>query len=141
MGEAFLLRLAPPGLHLREAVLISPRLREFFARSQFAGVADRATARAEVENPVCGDHLVLTLRVEAGRAAELRFLARGCVAAMGCAAAFTEILQGCPLADLAAFGRPQLLAAVGGLAPESRHAAALVLDARDQLLAALGPPT
>lgn len=116
--------------------MISPLLRDFFSRCQYAGTAADPTARAEVENPVCGDHLVLTLRAENGRAAELRFLARGCVAAMGCAAAFTELLQGRPLPELAAFGKPELLAAVGGLEPASRHAAALVLEARDQLLAA-----
>ncbi len=124
--------------------MIAAQLREYFARARFAGVVGGPTARAEVENPVCGDHLVLTLRSEAGRVGELRFLARGCVAAMGCAAALTELMQGRTLAELAAFSRADLMAAVGGLPAESRHAAALVLDARDQLLAALaaaaGPP-
>ncbi|MGH9533296.1 MAG: iron-sulfur cluster assembly scaffold protein [Terriglobales bacterium] len=118
--------------------MIPDQLRAYFARASWAGVVSPASARAEVENPVCGDHLVLTLRVADGRITELRFLARGCVAAMGCAAAFTELLQGRPVGDLAAFSRRQLLTAVGGLPAESRHAAALVLDARDQLLRAVG---
>lgn len=118
--------------------MLAPLLREFFSRLKFAGQVANPAATAKVENPVCGDHLILTIRVEGGCAAELRFLCRGCVAAMGCAAAFTELLQGRPLAEVAAYTKADLMAAVGGLEPASRHAAALVLEARDQLLAALG---
>ncbi|HZT73962.1 MAG TPA: iron-sulfur cluster assembly scaffold protein [Terriglobales bacterium] len=120
--------------------MFSPQLLAYFERAACAGTVPAPAARIERENPVCGDHLVLSARLDAaGGVAELRYLCRGCVAAMGCAAAFTELLAGQPLARLAAFSERDLLTAVGSLPPASRHAAALVLDARDALLAALRP--
>ncbi|MGH9542871.1 MAG: iron-sulfur cluster assembly scaffold protein [Terriglobales bacterium] len=119
--------------------MFSPQLLAYFDRARCAGEVPVPSARVEGQNPVCGDHLVLSLRSEGERIAELRYLCRGCVAAMGCAAAFTELLDGLPLRRLAQFSAADLSAAVGPLPPVSRHAMALVLDTRDLLLAALRP--
>lgn len=117
--------------------MFSPLLLAYFDRAVYAGEAGAPTARVAHENPACGDRLVLSVRVQEGKVEELRYLCRGCVAAMGCAAAFTELLQHQPVSDLAAFSAAHLLAAVGGLPPASSHALALVLEARDALVAVL----
>lgn len=117
--------------------MFSPQLLAYFDRARCGGEVLAPSARVEGQNPVCGDHLVLSLRREGERIAELRYLCRGCVAAMACAAAFTELLDGLPLRRLAEFSAADLSAAVGPLPPTSRHAMALVLETRDLLLAAL----
>ena len=112
-------------------------LLEFFRNARLGGELDSADARVTVENAVCGDQLVLAGRLVADRLVAVRFLARGCVASMGCAAALSEALQGRTLAEVRAFSRAALVAMVDGLPETSGHAATLALMARDALLAAL----
>jgi nitrogen fixation NifU-like protein len=84
---------------------------------------------AEVQNPACGDILRITLKVSDGRIVAARFKAKGCVAAMACGSALTEILDGKTVREAQALRREQVTAAVGGLPQASTHAAQLALDA------------
>src|SRR2546430_6447658 len=64
----------------------------FCLKKKNAGEIIEADAVAEIENPVCGDIVRLTLRVTAGCTSEIRFKAKGCVTAMACASAMTELV-------------------------------------------------
>ena len=83
----------------------------------------------EASNPACGDILRLSARIEAGAVAESRFKVRGCTASIACGSALTEWLAGRTHAELAAFQPETVETAVGGLRPESKHAAVLCADA------------
>ena len=83
----------------------------------------------EIENPVCGDILRLTLRVVEGRIAEARFKAKGCVPAMACGSALTEVILGKTPSEARRLRREEVIDAVGGLPQASMHAAQLALDA------------
>ena len=109
--------------------MYSAQLLDHFQNPRNAGEIPDADAIAEIENPVCGDLLRLTLRMEAGRIAEIRFRAKGCVPAMACASALTELVAGKTLDDARTLQRDTLIAAVGGLPQASTHAAQLALDA------------
>jgi nitrogen fixation protein NifU and related proteins len=109
--------------------MYSEQLLDHFRNPRFAGVLEDATARARVMNPVCGDILELTARVEAGRIAELRFLAKGCTACIACGSALAENVQGIDAARLRSLKAADVEAWVGGLIPESKHAARLAEDA------------
>lgn len=89
---------------------------------------------SSVENPVCGDTLVLYARVEDGAIAEVRYQVRGCTASIATASAFTELLKGKTRAEVKALRADHVEAAIGGLAPESRHAAVLCIQAAKVLL-------
>jgi nitrogen fixation NifU-like protein len=93
---------------------------------------------ASVENPVCGDTLVLYARVEDGRIAEVRYQARGCTASLATASAFTELLLGKTRAGVKTLKAADAEAAIGGLPAESKHAAALCIQATKVLLLAWG---
>ena len=108
--------------------MYSAQLLDHFQNPRNAGEVLDADATAEIENPVCGDVLRFTLRVEGGRIAEIRFKAKGCVPSMACASALTEIVSGKSLADVRSLTRDTLIAAVGGLPQASTHAAQLALD-------------
>lgn len=82
-----------------------------------------------IENPVCGDQLRLSVRCSGERVVQVRFLARGCTASIACASALTVLLEGRARRDLAALKPAEIEAAVGGLNPESKHAAVLCADA------------
>ena len=109
--------------------MYSSQLLDHFQNPRNAGEVERADAAAEIENPVCGDVLRLTLKVEGGRVTEIRFRAKGCVPAMACASALTELVKGKTLEETRNVSRAALIAAVGGLPQASGHAAQMALDA------------
>lgn len=92
-----------------------------------------------VENPACGDILRLSARWEQGAIAETRYKVRGCTASIAAGSALTEWMQGKAAEDLARLDAPTIEAAVGGLAPESKHAAVLCLEGVKALLRARPP--
>jgi nitrogen fixation NifU-like protein len=109
--------------------MYSAQLLDHFQNPRNPGDVPGADAMAEIENPACGDVLRLTLKIESGRVAEIRFKAKGCVPAMACASALTELVNGHTLDETRALKRDTVIAAVGGLPQASTHAAQLALDA------------
>ena len=114
--------------------MYSARLLDYFQHPRNAGEVANPDAAVEVENPVCGDILRLTIKVESGRIAEIRFRAKGCVPAMACGSALTELVKGRTLKEAREFGRQELLAAVESLPEASSHAPQLAMDALAALL-------
>jgi nitrogen fixation protein NifU and related proteins len=92
----------------------------------------------QIENPACGDILRLGARFEGERVAEVRYKVRGCTASIASGSALTEWMQGKTRAELAALKPGVIEAAVGGLIPESKHAAVLCVDGVKALLARSG---
>jgi len=108
--------------------MYSSQLLNHFENPRNAGDVANPDATAEVENPVCGDVLRLSLKITDGQIAEIRFKAKGCVASMACASALTELVSGRTLNEARALDRARLIAAVGGVPQASTHAAQLALD-------------
>ena len=109
--------------------MYSPQLLDHFQNPRNAGDLAAADAIAEISNPVCGDVIRLSLRVRDELIAEIRFKAKGCVPAMACGSALTELTRGRTVAEARNLKRDDLIAAVGGVPPASSHAAQLALDA------------
>ena len=109
--------------------MYSPQLLDHFQNPRNAGEIANADAIAEIENPVCGDVLRLSLKVAAGCVAEIRFKAKGCVPSMACASALTELTAGKTLTEVRSLKREDVIAAVGSLPQASTHAAQLAIDA------------
>ena len=116
--------------------MYSPQLLDHFQNPRNAGDIADADAVAEISNPVCGDIMRLSLKVDSGRIAQIRFKAKGCVPSMACASALTEMVAGKTLVEARAMTEhlDDLIAAVGGLPQASAHAAQLALDALAQAL-------
>ena len=117
--------------------MYSAQLLDHFQNPRNAGEVPDADATAEIENPACGDVLRLSLKIESGRIAQIRFKAKGCVPSMACASALTELVAGQTLRESQALKREALVAAVGGLPQASTHAAQLALDALSAALSQL----
>lgn len=116
------------------SVMYSPQVLDHFQNPRNAGQVPNADARVQIENPACGDVLELTARIAAGRFVEIRFRAKGCVSAMACASALTELIAGKTIAGAGKVRREDVLEKVGGLPAASQHAAYLAIDALRTLL-------
>lgn len=119
--------------------MYSAQLLDHFQNPRNAGEIADADATAEIENPACGDVLRLTLKVNTDRITQARFKAKGCVAAIACASATTELVLGKTLNEARNLRREDVIAAVGGLPQASNHAAQLSLDALSQALSHMRP--
>lgn len=117
--------------------MYSAQLLDHFQHPRHAGDLADADATVEMENPVCGDVIRLSLKFEHGRIGEIRFKAKGCVPAMACASALTELAVGKTPDEARRLSREELADAVGGLPQASSHAAQLALDALSSALAQL----
>ena|SRR5437879_1892267 len=109
--------------------MYSAQLLDHFQNPRYAGELSGADAAVEIQNPVCGDVLRLTLKVSAGRIVDARFKVKGCVPAMACGSALTEQVVGKTLDQARSLNREQVIAAVGGVPQASTHAAQLAIDA------------
>lgn len=120
--------------------MFSPQLLDHFQHPRNAGELPGATASVEVSNPVCGDVLRLSVKVEQGRVAQARFLCRGCTTAIACASRLTELITGCSISQLGSIRLQELSDALGTLPPETIHGAHLAVDAAKALAAQLQSP-
>jgi len=109
--------------------MYSAQLLDHFQNPRNVGDLSDPDAVAEVENPVCGDVLRLSLKFHDGRIAAVRFKAKGCVPSIACGSALTELIIGKTPDQARATGCEDLAHAVGGLPEASVHAAQLALDA------------
>lgn len=107
---------------------------DHFKNPRNVGDLDPPAAVVEVSNPICGDILRLSARFEGDRIAEVRYKVRGCTASIASGSALTEWMQGRTRKELAGLKSTDVEAAVGGLIPESKHAAVLCVDGVKRLL-------
>ncbi|HKU26200.1 MAG TPA: iron-sulfur cluster assembly scaffold protein [Candidatus Sulfotelmatobacter sp.] len=118
--------------------MYSPQLLDHFQNPRNAGDLSNADATAEIDNPVCGDVIRLSVKMHENRVQEIRFKAKGCVPAIACGSAVTELVHGKSVQEIRALTRDDLIAAVGGLPQASTHAAQLALDALSRILNQVG---
>ena len=113
---------------------MSPELIDHFRNPRNVGELAAPAITVEVSNPVCGDILRLSVRIESGRVAEVAYKVRGCAASIAAGSALTELSAGRNRNELTLITRETVEAAVGGLSNESKHAAALCVDAIHAIL-------
>jgi nitrogen fixation protein NifU and related proteins len=107
---------------------------DHFRNPRNAGELSNADAMIEVTNPVCGDVLRLSVRFNAGRVCEARFLCRGCTTAIACGSLLTEQLLSRTPTEARMLTPQSLSDALGGLPPTTFHGAQLAHDAMTALL-------
>jgi nitrogen fixation protein NifU and related proteins len=118
--------------------MYSAQVLDHFQNPRNAGELADADGTAEIENPACGDVLRLSLKVGAARITAARFKAKGCVAAIACGSALTDLVVGKTLSEAQRLRREDVIAVVGSLPQASTHAAQLALDALSAALSPIG---
>jgi nitrogen fixation NifU-like protein len=114
--------------------MYSELLLEHFRNPQNVGDLEPPAVTVEVTNPACGDILRLAARFEGDRVEEARYRTRGCTASIAAGSALTQWMAGRSRDELRHLRRTDIEEAVGGLQPESKHAAVLCLDGVKALL-------
>ena len=112
----------------------SPELLDHFQSPRNVGDVETPDASAQLDNPACGDVLKLTAKLAGGQIADIRFRAKGCVPAMACGSAITELVKGKTIKEAQQVSREDLVGKVGGLPPASTHASHLAIDTLTALL-------
>ncbi|HWG58915.1 MAG TPA: iron-sulfur cluster assembly scaffold protein [Candidatus Acidoferrales bacterium] len=120
--------------------MFSETLLAHFRAPHNAGELADATAVAETINPVCGDVLRLSIRVENGRIAAARFKTQGCVAAIAASSLLTDLLAAKTPAEATAITAAEISEGLGGLPPATFHAAQLCTDAVAAIFRRPGAP-
>ncbi len=112
----------------------SAQLLDHFQNPRNAGAIEAPDSAARLENPACGDILELTLKSDGKRIVDIRFRAKGCVPAMTCGSAITELIKGKSVEEARQVSREELIQKVGGLPQASAHASHLAIDTLAALL-------
>jgi NifU-like protein involved in Fe-S cluster formation len=119
----------------------SPQVLDHFEHPRNSGVLDHPDASVQLENPVCGDVLKLSAKIVEGKICEIKFLAQGCVPAIACGSALSELVKGMTIDQASALDRTALIPVLGKLPEASSHALALAMDALSRLMKRLGGTT
>jgi len=118
--------------------MYTERLLDHFQNPRNVGELAPPAVTVEVSNPACGDILRLSVRFESDVVAEARYKTRGCTASIAAGSALTEWMMGKTRAELTRITPAIVDEAVGGLQPESKHAAALCVDGVRAVVKATG---
>jgi nitrogen fixation NifU-like protein len=115
-------------LNLELTLSYSATFKDHLANPRNVGELADADAVAEETNPVCGDRLRLSLRVNDNRIEAARFLAYGCAPTLACGSALAEMLEGMTIADALRLTKQEIARALDGLPARKGHAAALAIE-------------
>lgn len=105
--------------------LVSPEFLDHFMNPRNYGTIEDPDGTGMGGSPECDDWLLLTIRVEAGRIADIRFQCRGCSAAIATSSATTVLAKGRTLEEAEAISADEIEKAVGGLPEDRRHCSLL----------------
>jgi nitrogen fixation protein NifU and related proteins len=109
--------------------MYSQELLDHFQSPRNVGEMPDADAEAEVENPVCGDHLHLWLQISDNVIQRASWQLEGCAPAIAAASVASEIVAGRSVQSARAIDRSVIEEALGGLPARKSHAALMVISA------------
>ena len=108
--------------------MYSKKVMEHFANPRNVGVIEDADGVGKVGNPVCGDMMKITIKVEDDRIKDIRFQTLGCGAAIACSSITTEMAKGKTLEEAMAITREVVTRGLDGLPPNKIHCSNLAAD-------------
>jgi nitrogen fixation NifU-like protein len=110
-------------------VLYSDKVMDHFNNPRNVGVIDDPDGVGEVGNPVCGDIMKITFKVdESEHLQDVMFQTLGCGAAIATSSIVTEMAKGMTLEEAAGISKQQVADELGGLPPAKMHCSVLATD-------------
>ena len=103
-------------------------LLDHFNHPRNVGELEDATATAEGDNPVCGDRLLVQLRIDDDIITGIRWRADACPPTIAAASCASGLLSGKSVAEARRVDCTALTDALGGIPARKSHAPALVAD-------------
>jgi nitrogen fixation NifU-like protein len=109
--------------------MYSDKVMDHFSNPRNVGEIENADGVGQVGNPTCGDVMKLTLKIEDGRIADVRFKTFGCGAAVATSSMVTEMVKGKTIDEALAVSNKAVAEALDGLPPQKMHCSNLAADA------------
>jgi nitrogen fixation NifU-like protein len=110
-------------------MLYTDKVMENFQNPQNVGVVEGANAKYSVGSPECGDIMEMSMRIEDGVIADVKFRTFGCAAAIASSSMATQMLKGKSVADALKMTNGDVIAALGGLPAQKIHCSVLAEEA------------
>jgi len=109
--------------------MYSDLVMEHFMNPRNVGEIEDADGVGVEGNPVCGDLMKITIKVEDGRIADVKFKTFGCGAAIATSSMVTEMVKGLTLDEAMQVSNKAVAEALGGLPSQKMHCSNLAADA------------
>lgn len=107
----------------------SKKVIEHFTSPKNMGEIENPDGVGEVGNPICGDMMKITIKVEDNVITDIKFLTFGCVAAIATSSVATTMVKGKTLDEAELLTRKAVADALNGLPPIKLHCSNLAADA------------
>ncbi len=109
--------------------MYSDKVMDHFRNPRNVGVVEDADGTGRVGNPVCGDIMEMTIKVEDGRLVDVKFRTFGCGSAIATSSITTELVLGKTIDEALALTNRAVAQALDGLPPNKMHCSNLAADA------------
>jgi nitrogen fixation NifU-like protein len=113
----------------------SERVIEHFTNPRNVGVIQDADGVGKLGNPVCGDMMEMSIKVEGDIIADIKFRTFGCGAAIATSSMATEMIKGSTIDQALQLTNRAIAEALDGLPPVKMHCSVLAADAFKMALA------
>ena len=102
---------------------------DLFKNPKNMGEIEDPDGVGEVGNPVCGDVMKITIKVEDNKIKDIRFKTFGCIAAIATSSITTELAKGRTLEEAEKISKEDIIKELGGLPTQKVHCSLLAIDA------------
>ncbi|MDP2859105.1 MAG: Fe-S cluster assembly scaffold protein NifU [Bacillota bacterium] len=109
--------------------MYTEKVMEHFQNPRNVGEIEHADGSGTVGNPVCGDIMKMTIKVEDDRIKDIKFKTFGCGAAIATSSMVTEMARGRTIAEALEITNRMVADLLGGLPPNKMHCSNLAADA------------
>ena len=107
----------------------SEKVLEHYQNPHNVGKIEDADGVGVVGNPVCGDMMMITIRVRKDRIADVKFKTFGCGAAIAATSMVTELVKGKTIEEALRVTNQDVVEALDGLPPIKKHCSLLAEEA------------
>lgn len=109
--------------------MYSQKVMDHFTNPRNVGEIEDADGVGMVGNPICGDVMKLSIKVDGDRIASAKFKTFGCGAAIATSSMVTELVKGKTLGDAMEISNKAVAEALDGLPASKMHCSNLAADA------------
>lgn len=109
--------------------MYTEKVMDHFSNPRNVGEVENANAVGQVGNPVCGDVMNISMRIENDVIQDVKFKTFGCGAAVATSSMATELVKGKTVDEALALTNKAVTEALDGLPPQKLHCSVLAEEA------------
>lgn len=113
----------------------SDKVKDHLMNPRNVGEMESPSGVGKIGNPVCGDIMELSIKVEEDTIVDAKFRTFGCGAAIAASSIVTEIIKGKNVDEALKLSADEVADALDGLPPVKKHCSVLGVEALQKALA------